>query len=311
VTASQEALALADRVGDPVARFWAALNRVYAMTSAADRPGIEAALELALSLAQEIRQPFLTGWALQVRCPCVLLTGDADEAERLAGEALQINSDSGQPDALAVFGANLAGIRLHQGRLEEILPLIAQAAADNPGLPGFQAAHPLMLCECGRFDEARVLFESARNADFHHAAYDYLWLPGTTLWADTAAWLGDVAAAEVLYERLAPFEAQGVTTSSTFLGTVGMYLARLAGLLERHEDAIGLFERADAQLRALGAPFWHARNQVDWARQLLAHGATRDLDGARELLAEAAVTAASYGCDAVARRADELARTLE
>jgi tetratricopeptide (TPR) repeat protein len=310
VAASLEAVALAERVGDPVARFWAALNRVYATTSAADRDGIDAALDLALSLAGQIRQPFLTGWALQVRCPCVLMAGDADAAERLAGEALQINSDSGQPDALAIFGANLAGIRLHQGRLEEILPLIAQAVADNPGLPGFQAAYPLMLCECGRFDEARALFDAARDADFHSSAHDYLWLSMTVLWADTAAWLGDTSAARLLYERLAPFEGQGITTSSTFLGTVGLYLARLAAVLGREEDAQHHFERADAQLRALGAPFWHARNQVDWAGLLVARAHDGDVDAARVLLAEATSTAATYGCGAIERRATELARSL-
>lgn len=41
-----------------------------------------------------------------------------------------------------------------------------------------------------------------------------------------------------------------------------MYLARLATVLGRHDDATSLFERADAQLRALRAPFWQARNQV-------------------------------------------------
>jgi tetratricopeptide (TPR) repeat protein len=310
IAASQEAVTLAKRVGDPVARFWAALNRVYAMTSAADRAGIDAAIELALSMAEQIRQPFLTGWALQVRCPCVLLAGDAEEAERLAGDALQINLDSGQPDALAVFGANLAGIRLHQGRLEEILPLIAEAAADNPGLPGFQAANPLMLCECGRFDEARTLFDAARGADFHHAAYDYLWLPMTALWADTAAWLADVPAAGLLYERLAPFERQGITTSSTFLGTVGMYLARLAAVLGRDDDAQRHFEKADVQLRALDAPYWHARNQVDWAGFLITRAHDDDVNEARALLEEATRTAATHGCGAVERRASALVRSL-
>ncbi len=86
-----------------------------------------------------------------------------------------------------LFGANLGGVRWQRGRLDEILPVIAQAAADNPGLPGFQAAYAMMLCECGRSDEARPLFEVARRADFHHAAYDWTWLTTTTVWADTAA----------------------------------------------------------------------------------------------------------------------------
>jgi tetratricopeptide (TPR) repeat protein len=306
IAASEEAVALAERGRDPVARFWAALNRVYAMTSAADRGGVDAALATSAALADEIRQPFLTAWAIQVRCPFVLLSGDVEEAERLAAEALQLNLDSGQPDAFAAYGANLGGVRLHQGRLDEILPLIADVVADNPGLPGFQASYPMILCECGRPEEARPLFDAAREADFHHSAHDYLWLPMTVLWADTAAWLRDVPGAEILHDRLAPFEAQGVTTSATFLGTVGMHVARLAGVLGRHDEAVGLFERADAQLRAFGAPFWHARNQVDWAKELLATGADDDRARARALAVEAAATAAAHGCGSIERRAADV-----
>ncbi|MGH9276366.1 MAG: ATP-binding protein [Acidimicrobiales bacterium] len=307
---SQEALTLADRVDDPVARFMAAMNRVYATAANADRDGIDAALALATELAAEIGQPYLNWQVKQRKCPQVLLTGDAEEAERLAGEAFEIASDTGQPDALTLFGAHLAGIRWQQGRIDEMLPLIAEAVADNPGLPGFQAAYALMLCECERNDEARPFFEAARGADFHNAAYDWTWLTTTAIWADTAAWLGDASAAQVLYERLAPFEAQGVTSGATFTGTAGMYLARLAAVLGRHGDALRHFEQADAQLRALRAPFPQARNQIEWARLLGTTGSVADLRHARELLAEATTTAATCGYAGIERRARELAQSL-
>ncbi len=89
-----------------------------------------------------------------------------------------------------------------------------------------------------------------------------------------------------------------------------MYLARLATVLGRHDDALRLFERADAQLRALRAPFWQARNQVEWARLLSTRGNDIDLHHARDLLAEATATAAAYGCAGVERRANELTQAL-
>ena len=89
-----------------------------------------------------------------------------------------------------------------------------------------------------------------------------------------------------------------------------MYLARLAVVLGRHADALGIFERVDAQLRALRAPFWHARNQVEWARLLSTGGTDTDLHRARELLAEATATAVTYGCAGIERRANELTRAL-
>ena len=209
------------------------------MASSGDRDGIDAAIEVAALLAQEIGQPYLSWQVLYLRCLLVLLSGDAEEADRLATEALEVGIESGQPDAFVVYGASLANIRFHQDRLGEILPLLGQAAADNPGLPGFQAAHAMALCECGQLDRAGLIFQAAVEADFHASSYDYVWLTTTTLWADTAAWLGDTAAAALLYERLSPYENQGVSSGATFNGTVGVFLARLAIVLGRHDDGHG------------------------------------------------------------------------
>jgi class 3 adenylate cyclase len=310
LAASEEARALAARVDDPVARFWAALNGVYAMASSADRAGIDASLDQAVSLADEIGQPFLSWVATNVQCTHVLLTGDADEAERLAMTALQLGTESGQPDALVAFGTNLAGIRWHQGRVDELLPMLAGATVEGPDLPAFEAAYAGMLCECAELDHARTLFEAARRVDFHHETYDWIWLATTAMWADTAAWLGDAPAARVLLERLLPFEGQGISTGANFNGIVGMYLARLAVVLQQHDEALGFFARADARLRDLRAPFWRARNQLDWARLLVVGGTERDLVQAQALLTDARAAAATYGCRAVEHRAAELTRSL-
>ena len=280
------------------------------MASSADRAGIDAAIALTESLAADIGQPYLTWLVTYGRCWVALLAGDAEEADLLATGALQIGSESGQPDAFTVYGGNLLNIRWHQGRMEEMLPLIEQAVADNPGVPAFQAVYAQTLCECGRTDEARPLLAAASAADFHDAAYDYIWLTNTTFWADSAAWLGDRSAAGVLFDRLAPYEPQGILSGATFTGTVGMYLARLAAVLGRLDDANDLFERTDARLRALAAPFFQARNQVEWARLLSTRGGTADAHRARELLAEAVATAEQYGCAGIERRANELAAVV-
>ncbi len=307
MSATEEALELADRVGDPVAKFWAAMHRTIAMANAVDRAGMDAALALASSLAEDIGLPFPKCLALQAQCAQVLVSGDADEADRLGMEALQIGMATGQPDALMMFGANLMGVRWHQGRLSETLPLIEQAAADNPGLPAFMALRALVLCESGMHDDARPLLEMARAADFHRLANGSISPTTTSLWAEVAALLGDVDAAATLYERMAPYEVQGVAAGGTFTGTVGMFLARLAAVLGRQQDALDHFEQADRQVRALGAPFWQASNQVEWARLLIVRNADGDLARAREMLRDAEAIAATYGCGGVQRRAQELA----
>ena len=117
----------------------------------------------------------------------------------------------------------------------------------QPRGPCFPGRVRETLCECGRTGEAGPLLAAASSADFHDAAYDYIWLTNTTFWADSAAWLGDKSAAAVLFDRLAPYEPQGILSGATFTGTVGMYLARLAAVLGRLDEADDLFERTDAR----------------------------------------------------------------
>lgn len=305
-----EAVELAERIGDPVGRYLAAVNRTQILVSAADREGMDSALAPGLALADEIRQPYMRWQVLYLRCRSAILAGDAAEAERLANESLEVGLASGQPDVAVVYGANLINIRFQQDRLEEILPLIQSSAADNPGLPGFRAALAMALCECGRLDEAEPLLRDAFAEDFHDHAYDYVWLTTTTLWAETACWLGDVPAAERLHDRLAPFANQGISSGASFSGTCAMYLARLLAVLGRSEEAVAMAADADRQLDALRAPFWQARNQLEWARLLDARGRDGDRAQARALVGDAQAAAARFGCPGIARRADELLRSF-
>ena len=52
--------------------------------------------------------------------------------------ALQIGQDAGQPDAFVWFAPQLFFARVAQGRLAEILDLVRQQIADNPGLPAWR-----------------------------------------------------------------------------------------------------------------------------------------------------------------------------
>ncbi len=305
-----EAVALAEHLGDPVERLRATTNQLQIMKSSIDRGQIDADMAVADSLAGEIGQPYMTWQVRYLRCVVELLSGDVELGDRLAGEALEIGSDSGQPDAFVIYGANLINIRFHQDRLDEILPLIAQSAEDNPGLPTFRAALAMALCECGRPDEARPILAAAAAEDFHLDAYDYVWLTTTTLWAETAASLRDVDASAVLFERLSPYEAQGVTTGASFSGMVGSYLARLAAALGRHQEALDLFRRADERLEAIGSPFWRARNQVQWAEMLLAIDADDGHLQAKALLTEALAIAATHRCPGLLRRGGALVGSL-
>ena len=303
---SAEAVAIAARVDDPVATAWAAVNRAYALAMALDGEGTDGALAVARETADAVGDPYLQWHVGYLTATHVLRAGDHERAEALATAAFELGSATGQGDAFPAFGAGLASIRRHQGRLDEILELARGVAADSPGLPALQGALAMILSECGEVDDAREVLDSARAVDFFRDSYDYIWLIGTTVWADVAARLEDVPAAEVLYEHLTPYASLGVASGSSYGGVVAAYLGRLAVVLGRHEEALAHFEAADAALRTASAPMWLAFNQIEWARLLLARHPDRRAEGTA-LLGEARATAERYGCGGLLRRAADLA----
>ena len=306
---SAEALVLAERIGDPVAGAWAAINRVYALAMALDGDGIDAALAAAAVAADEVGQPYLQWHVTYLSATHTLRAGDVDRAEVLATQAFELGTESGQPEAFACFGAGLASIRRHQGRLDEILELARGIHRDSPGLVALQGVLAMILSECGADDEARVLLDAAHANDFNRESYDYVWLIGTTVWADVAARLNDVSAAEVLYDQLSPFRDLGIASGSSYNGVVSAYLGRLAVLLGREDDALAHFEASDVALRAAQAPLWSASNQLEWAGFLLDRHPDRRAE-AVALVTEALATAEQYGCAGVERRASALLQDL-
>ena len=72
-----------------------------------------------------------------------LQRGEPDRAEELATQALEIGSASEEPDAFTYYGSQLMCARDQQGRLGELVDLIAEVAEQNPGMPVYGAILPL------------------------------------------------------------------------------------------------------------------------------------------------------------------------
>src|SRR5207253_826654 len=103
------------------------------------------------AIADALAQPVLRWYTLFQRSWAELLVGRIAESERLALEALQLGNDTGQPDAIAIFVAQLAMIRRDQGRLDELVDAVARQVTDNPGIPGFGILLALCHCELDRY----------------------------------------------------------------------------------------------------------------------------------------------------------------
>lgn len=299
---TEEMLRLSADLDDPFQRFFAIEMHADAHLGRGEMAEVRALDEERQAIAADLEQPTLRWVALNAGALLNILAADTETAEQQANEAFQIGLDTQQPDVLVYFGGLLMQIRLAQGRGPELIPLLEQAIADNPGLPVFQLVMAACLVLDDRLDEAREVFGRVRDGGFDFPD-DVVWMTSNVMAAEAAFLLQDRDAAEVLYERLDPFATLVACTRANCQGAAGYYAGLLATLLGRTEDARAHLESALEINTRLNSPYDIARTQIALARVIREDDTPR----AQSLADAALATAEQHGMDRVAFEAREVA----
>jgi tetratricopeptide (TPR) repeat protein len=258
-----EAVAVVEDLGDPLLQFFAYHWRAYACLEAGDLPGARSWVAREQSVADRFRQP-TTLWLQRAdEANLAIVAGKLDLAAQLSAAALEIGQRS-EPDAMACFAAQQTSIAFESGRLGELVPLLEQAARDNPGVPGFQAPLALALTEASRPDEARQLIDQAVACGFRNVPYDVTWLAVTCIYSLVSARLEHVAAATALSRLLEPWSEQIAFPAFGVWGPVSLYLGSLALVLGDLDGAQRHFREAEQVAKRAKAPIWeaHATSQL-------------------------------------------------
>ena len=299
---AKESLALSELLGDPDLLFWTGAYSRLAAVQAGDFEMARRCLSTMRAVIRRLRQPTMMWVTLFNEAADALLTGDPDRAEQLAAAALEIGTESGQPDAFGFYGAEMIGVRRQQGRYGELVPLIEQIAAENPALPVFRATLAEGHLEAGNVDTARQMLDAAA-ADLTSLPYDVVWIFAVASYADVATELRAEAPARLLLDLLLPFDDQVLFIGATAGSPVAYYCGGLESVLGLHNDAETHFAKA-AELNARGQmEFAAAVTHLGWGRMLSARGGPGDLERARDLLSKAHAAAMSRGYASIARRA--------
>ncbi len=302
---STEALALAESLGDPVAQYWAS-NRAYVDAIQAgqfDRAG--RCLETIRRLSGLLHQPAMAWMTAQREGAQALLEGDPQLGDALITSALEMGIGSGQPDALAYYGAQLIVVRFQQGRMGELVELLTSVSEQNPQVPSYLAGLAAAHLGAGNEAEARRIFDEAARGGFSLPP-DTAWFPGIAFYCRLAIEFESPSAAEQLVGLLAPYHQQ-VPFSGTGLmpfEPVAYFLGGLSMVLGSYEEADGYFEEA-AELAERGAmQFAQAQIHLLWGKMLLIRGESSHAERARKLLVEAHEAALAHGYGGVARQAE-------
>lgn len=308
-----EGLELLDLVAqspvDPVSLYWLNEQMQCDCARAGKFDDFARCLAAAEEISGRLRQSFLMFNTLSIKVSWHILKGDLNLAEQMAEQAFKTGSASGQPDALEFYASHLAGIRYRQGRLGELLDLIADISNQLPDVGTYKSVLALAYIESGQASEALALLHEAAAKAFS-LPFDVIWLDGITNYARVAIELKAHEPAERLATLLEPYKSQVVFNGASSGDPVATQLGGLAALCGHFDDAEAYFTEA-AELVVRGdMMFSEAYNDLLWGRMLRQRGDHSDPERARELLESARHSAASRGYAVVERRAAQELSTL-
>jgi class 3 adenylate cyclase/tetratricopeptide (TPR) repeat protein len=296
-----EAIEAAENLDDPSGLFLVLNNTYSDLIMAGQFDLAERRLSVAQGLLDKVPQPSFEWSNTFIRAAHALLHGHTEAAETLATTALEVGTASGQPDAFGFYGIQLMMIRLMQGRLGELVSLLAEGADQTPAIPAYKAALADAYLEAGDTTSARTLLEEAAAKSFLMPE-DNAWFDGILNYARVAIELELRDHAVALLELLAPFRDQVPQNGLIPYEPVAMYIGGLATLLGRFEEADAYFAQA-SELNTRGdMRFAKAHTNLLWGRMLLTRGGHGDVNLARELLEDARSIATSHGYAMVERR---------
>ena len=128
-----EGIALAEQLHDPVTLGWAMLDQGFAEGEAGNPSALfDAAAESARTTREYGLGTFTRPDALAAAARA-LMEGRLADGDSLAEDAYRIVSETGHPSALVLYMALLIEIRREQVRSAELLPLVSQMFAGQPG----------------------------------------------------------------------------------------------------------------------------------------------------------------------------------
>jgi len=301
-SAAEENLAVANMLDDQMALWLAAQGLTQITVEGGDFDALDHSLRLEIELADALRQPYPRWLTLVHQSSREFLAGRIDEADRLAADAFGLGQEIGQPDALAIYAGTLFSIWVAQGRVADLVPLLEETSADNPGILGLRAALATAYCGTNRMADAQAILTDTRQVGFANINLDGVWLSTLWLFAAVAAELGDRDAAQELFDVLEPFATQFASDGAHVQGTVAQALGRLAAVLDRDDDADHWFGTAEALDGNMKAVLMQAGTRTYWAEALARHENTNDQRRARLLAERARQTALEVGCTPIVER---------
>jgi class 3 adenylate cyclase/tetratricopeptide (TPR) repeat protein len=166
----EELIALSDQLDDSSLAFLAAANGALVMLEAGDVHEADRRLVTAEHLAQRLGEPRLRWFAAICRAKRQIIVGDLDGAEITADQASQLGGSAGRADAPNYLAAQRFCIGFHRGALDGLQSAVDQAVERSRGAPSFRSMRVALRSEVGDVVGARRELSELAATGFAFAA---------------------------------------------------------------------------------------------------------------------------------------------
>lgn len=196
------------------------------------RPAMAAIEEIAARLGQRSRN-----WSLfAFRATVALLDGDFEAAEHHT-DALLSDQVTVSPELVtSTYGAHLCAIRLAQGRMAELDPLVISLQQNQPELAIWQAVR-VATAATDHPDAARAAFDNVFSGDSHCLPDNFTMIGGLVIAGEGALQLGDPARIRTMLGHLSPLADRWGWFNVGSVGPIDLTLARLHAAVGDVESA--------------------------------------------------------------------------
>jgi DNA-binding SARP family transcriptional activator/tetratricopeptide (TPR) repeat protein len=252
------ALSAAETSGDPLMQFSVNLAARQVALESGDPVMAAHTLTRLRATAHNVGEPYLRWLVVLCETFDAMMEGRLPDAETLAAEALEFGLQIGAPDAFAMYAAQFFVLGTFAGRHGELLPLVEQAARENPSVLPFKLAHGIICVAVGQADAAREILYEGMESGFAELAIDNFWMTSVIAYTIIAIELGDHQAAAQLLPVIEPYAAEISFNGVTSQGPVAAYAGKLASLLGHYEEAEGHLKAALATATSFGWPYHRA-----------------------------------------------------
>jgi len=264
--------------GDPLLEFTTHVAAYTVAIELADPVGAAHSLAKLRAIASEIGAPRMR-WTLGIYETFeATMAARLDDAERIAGENLDLGMQIGEPDAFTVFSVGFFAIGSFGGRHAELFPVVEHISNDAPTASPLRIAYAIICAAVGRAETAREILAEGRAAGFAQIARDALWMTAVIGYAVLAVELDDADAAELLFPIIEPFAAEVAFNGGSSQGPVSAYLGKLASLLGRHDVADHYLDAALSTATAFGWEYHRATTLIALAQSRVRRTGALDAD---------------------------------